>query len=238
MDLSAPAAIIFDKDGTLFDFAASWAAWTESVLRELAPGDAARAATLGRRIGYDLESRQFSPDSPVIAGTAAEIAAALGPSLGHPDLGALVARMNVLAAQAPVVEAVPLAPLMQALRGRGLRLAVMTNDSEAPARAHLAAVGVEALFDTVIGADSGFGAKPDPGPLRAAAAQMGVAPARVVMVGDSRHDLAAGRAAGMRTVGVLTGLAGARDLAPLADAVLPDIGALPGWLDGLTTKNS
>jgi phosphoglycolate phosphatase len=50
------------------------------------------------------------------------------------------------------------------------------------------------------------------------------------MVGDSTHDLDAGRAAGMATVGVLTGLAGAADLAPHADAILPDIGALPGWL--------
>jgi phosphoglycolate phosphatase len=34
----------------------------------------------------------------------------------------------------------------------------------------------------------------------------------------------------MVTVAVLTGLAPVDDLAPLADAVLPDIGALPGWL--------
>ena len=49
------------------------------------------------------------------------------------------------------------------------------------------------------------------------------------MVGDSTHDLIAGRAAGMQTVGVLTGMAEA-ELAPLADAVLPDIGHLPDWL--------
>ena len=51
------------------------------------------------------------------------------------------------------------------------------------------------------------------------------------MVGDSTHDLIAGRAAGMWTVGVLTGIAATDELAPYADAVLPDIGHLPGWLD-------
>jgi phosphoglycolate phosphatase len=51
------------------------------------------------------------------------------------------------------------------------------------------------------------------------------------MVGDSLHDLRAARAAGMRAVAVLTGPARAADLAPWADAVLPDIGALAGWLD-------
>ncbi len=34
----------------------------------------------------------------------------------------------------------------------------------------------------------------------------------------------------MRVVGVLTGIASHEDLAPHADVVLPDIGALPGWL--------
>jgi len=35
----------------------------------------------------------------------------------------------------------------------------------------------------------------------------------------------------MATVAVLTGIAGAGELAPHADVVLPDIGHLPGWLD-------
>ena len=50
------------------------------------------------------------------------------------------------------------------------------------------------------------------------------------MVGDSTHDLRAGRAAGMRAVAVLTGLAEADELAPLADAVLPDVSHLPAWI--------
>ena len=50
------------------------------------------------------------------------------------------------------------------------------------------------------------------------------------MVGDSPHDLVAGRAAGMTAVAVLTGIATEADLGPLADVVLPDIGHLPGWL--------
>ena len=50
------------------------------------------------------------------------------------------------------------------------------------------------------------------------------------MVGDSTHDLIAGRRAAMRCVGVLTGLADTEDLLPHADAVLENIGALPSWL--------
>jgi phosphoglycolate phosphatase len=135
-----------------------------------------------------------------------------------------------------MAEAVPLAPLLATLRGRGLRLGVATNDSEAPARQHLAAHGITGFFDFIAGQDSGHGAKPGPGMCLAFAERLALAPARVAMVGDSRHDLLAGRSAGMRTVAVLTGMARAEDLAELADAVLPDIGALPAWLDSLAAS--
>ena len=54
--------------------------------------------------------------------------------------------------------------------------------------------------------------------------------AGVVMVGDSRHDLHAARAAGMVAVGVLTGVAGVSELSDLAEVVLPDIGHLGDWI--------
>ena len=231
--------VIFDKDGTLFDFRRSWGGWTARLVREIAAEragapDEAQAARLAAAIGYDLGAGVFSPDSPVIAATADDIAAALVPLLPGVTQIRLAARMNALAEVAPMAEAVPLLPVLTALRGRGLRLGLATNDAEAPARAHLAAHGVAQLFDMVAGFDSGHGAKPGPGMLLAFAAHCRLVPARVVMVGDSRHDLVAGRAAGMRTVAVLTGIAEAAELAPLADAVLPDISALGAWIDSLT----
>ena len=224
-------AVLFDKDGTLFDFHATWAEWTARVVRDLADGDAARGAALAAAIGFDLGARRFDPASPVIAGTPEELTATLLPHLPGTPAAALTARLVTAAAEAPLVPAVPLAPLMAVLRARNLHLGVATNDAEAPARAHLAAMGVLTAFDFIAGYDSGYGAKPEPGMLLAFAAAMGLAPAQVLMVGDSRHDLHAGRAAGMRTAGVLTGLATEADLAPLADRVLPDIGALPALLD-------
>jgi phosphoglycolate phosphatase len=226
-------AVLFDKDGTLFDFRISWGGWAAGFLSDLAasPDEALR---LGEAIGYDPRTQSFAPDSPVIAATAADIAAALLPRLPHFDLAGLTQRIDVSAAAAPMAEAVPLRPLLQALRDRGLRLGVATNDSEAPARQHLASHGVTGFFDLILGADSGHGPKPGPGMCLAFADRMALPPGRVVMVGDSRHDLQAGRAAGMRTVAVLTGVAAAGQLADLADAVLPDIGALPAWLDRLS----
>ncbi len=225
--------LIFDKDGTLFDFRQSWGGWTARLLDTLAL-DAAqthRAATL---LGYNLATGLFARNSPVIAATTAQIAQIVHPAVPGMTLTALTDHMNRLAATAPMTEAVPLLPLFTEFRARGLRVGLATNDTEAPARAHLGAFGLLPLFDFVAGADTEHGGKPAPGMLLAFARDCALDPARVVMVGDSRHDLEAGRAAGIRVVAVLTGVAERADLAPHADAVLPDIGHLPAWLDQIS----
>lgn len=223
-------AVIFDKDGTLFDFRASWGAWTQSVLAEFAP-DPARARQLGGVLGYDPDTRSFTRSSPVIAMTTPEIADILHthlPSIALPDLNA---RLNALSAAAPMTPAVPLRAVLSALKSRGLRLGLATNDTEHPARVHLAGAGVLDLFDFVAGCDSGWGGKPAPGQLMEFLRRFDLAPSRVAMVGDSRHDLDAGRAAGMHTVAVLTGIATRDELADHADVVLDTIAGIGPWID-------
>lgn len=222
--------LLFDKDGTLFDFRSSWGRWAADFLAGLTQ-DPDHAAALADAIGYLPQEHSFRPDSVVIAATASEIAATMLPLLPGRDLVGLRAEIDAAAAVVPMIEAVPLVPLFHDFRARGLRLGIATNDSERPARAHLAAHGLTDLLDFVAGSDSGHGAKPAPGMCLAFARANGLDPARLLMVGDSRHDLEAGRAAGMRSIAVLTGIASAADLAPHADALLHDIGELPAWLD-------
>ena len=111
----------------------------------------------------------------------------------------------------------------------------MTNDSETNALAQLTRAGLNPKkdFDFVAGYDSGFGAKPAPEPLLAFAKAVDLPASEVAMVGDSLHDLMAGRHAGMKTIGVLTGPARKEDLSSLADVVLPDISHIPTYLDSL-----
>lgn len=229
--------VLFDKDGTLFDFRATWDVWALSLLRDLSEGRGDVMTTLAKAAQYDLTARAFDPDSPVIAGTNREVAELFLPHLPDWRLGDLEAHLAQAAARAPLAEAAPLVPLLAELAARDMALGVMTNDTESTARAHLGQAGVLGLFDFVAGFDSGYGAKPSPDPLLAFAGVVGLDPAQVVMVGDSTHDLIAGRAAGMRTVGVLTGTAPAAVLAPLADVVLPDIGHLPAWIDAFQNKS-
>lgn len=224
--------LLFDKDGTLFDFHATWSVWASSVIHDLAAGDADKIARLAVALDYDLEKQEFAPTSVVIAEPNQKIAECIVQVLGNATVPEIEHFLMMAASDVPQTEALPLAPFLTDLAGRGLALGVMTNDSEYAARAHLKSVGVEDHFNFIAGFDSGYGAKPDPGPLLAFAHATGLAPDRVAMVGDSTHDLIAGRAAGMHTVGVLTGLAETAELAPYADIVFPDISHIPAWLTG------
>ncbi len=233
MTTGAIAALLFDKDGTLFDFHLSWAGWTDALLRELADGDPHRHAALAEATGFDAQAVRFHPSSPFIAGTLDEGCARLLPHL--PGWEALELRRWMVARSggAQMVPPLPLPPLLQGLRDRGLVLGVATNDAEGSARAQLDAAAVTGFFDVILGADSGYTPKPAPDMLLGFAEVAAVRAEATVMIGDSTHDLHAGRAAGMRTVAVLTGMASAADLAPHADHVLDDIGALPALLDNL-----
>ena len=225
-------AAIFDKDGTLFDFRQSWGAWTRGLLEALG-GD---TEVLAKVLGFDPVVCDFSPDSPVIAMTTPEIADILHPYVPHLTIEALNAVMNAQAVLAPMVPAVDLPAVLGGLAARGLLLGLATNDTEVPARRHLSDAGVIELFAFVSGCDSGWGGKPAPGQLLAFLAQTGLPPHQIVMVGDSLHDLGAGRRAGMVTVAVLTGIAKAAELAPHADVVLPDIAALAEWIDAESVR--
>ncbi len=225
-------ALLFDKDGTLFHFEATWEGWAMAVLDRLTNGDHEAARKIGAAIGFDYDAMQFARDSVVIAGTPEEVVQALLPFFDKTP-SELETILNAEAATAPQAPAVDLPAVLGDLRAHGLKLGLATNDAEMPARAHLAGAQIIDLFDFISGYDSGFGGKPAPGQCLAFAQKIGVAPENIAMVGDSLHDLEAGRAAGMHTIGVLTGPATEAVLAPHCDVVLPDISHILPWLTSM-----
>ena len=98
-----------------------------------------------------------------------------------------------------VVEAV------RALKQRGRPLGLVTSKLRSGAIRGLVRASLEDAFDVVVGADDVTHPKPHPEPVRVALERLG-APARgAVFVGDSRHDLVSGRAAGVKTAAALWG---------------------------------
>lgn len=222
--------LLFDKDGTLFDFHRSWGPWLGQFLREMARDDA-HHFRMSQALGFNPKAEHFLPGSVFVHDTLEEILDAILPHLPEwqrPDLEAFAIRETALVAQVPTVS---LAPLLAGFKARGLVLGIATNDNEHPAKTQLAAAGVAEAFDFIAGYDSGYGGKPATGMQKAFCAAHGLAPAEVAMIGDSLHDMTSGRDAGMITVGVLTGTTSRAELETIADVVLADIGALAEWLD-------
>lgn len=85
---------------------------------------------------------------------------------------------------------------LDALRQRGLPLAVITNKAAAFSEPLLLATGLAPYFRFAISGDSVAHKKPHPLPLLTACARLGVAPEENLHIGDSTNDAAAARAAG------------------------------------------
>jgi len=232
-------ALLFDKDGTLIDFDATWGPAAYEVMRALSGGDAEKLRALMIVSHYVEAERRFRPTSPLVAGSSASYGPLWAEALGRtpgPDLyGEMddLFRYWGLETLAPIGEP---AVIAAALKARGLRLGIATNDAERSARAQATALGLGPYLDFVAGYDSGFGAKPHPGMVLAFAAACGCRPDEVALIGDTLHDLHAARAAGTTSIAVLTGptRADARsDLEPHADYVIGSIAELPALLDRL-----
>jgi pyrophosphatase PpaX len=91
------------------------------------------------------------------------------------------------------------------LDARGKTLGLVTSKMRGGALKGLRLVGIEAAFDVVVGSDEVTHPKPHPEPVLLALERLGRAPADAVFIGDSRHDIECGRAAGVKTAAVLWG---------------------------------
>ncbi|WP_375402687.1 HAD-IA family hydrolase [uncultured Sphingomonas sp.] len=124
-----------------------------------------------------------------------------------------------------------MADALDGLRDRGWVLGVATGKSDRGLAHVLAAHGIADRFATLQTADR-HPSKPDPAMAVAAMAEIGAAPGDCVMIGDTSFDMAMGRAAGVRAVGVAWGYYAASELiAAGADMVATEPSALPHLLE-------
>lgn len=105
---------------------------------------------------------------------------------------------------------------------RHAQLGIVTSKSHEGAERGLRSCGLDGVFRTIVGSDDLTRHKPDPDPVEHALRLLAGTPETTVFVGDSPHDMAAGRAAGVRTAAALWGPFGRAHLLPHA----PDY-----WLD-------
>ena len=125
------------------------------------------------------------------------------------------------------------------LKSLGIPLVVITNKNEILAAELLKQLGLADYFSLILGGDSLPEKKPSPLPLQHAAEVLGIDPANMIMVGDSRNDIIAAKAAGCLSVGVTFGY-GDMTLLSQDKATKPDwiIGSLPEIYENLRPKKA
>jgi phosphoglycolate phosphatase len=232
--LAGIKGILFDKDGTLVDFQATWFAIGDLMALEAAAGDRTEANSLMTKAGYDFAVHGFKADSVFAAGTNADIVALWYPEASPEQKRAMVTKFNTFTAEQGALQAVPLPGSKDAiasLHSSGFRLGVATNDSTSGAEKTLLALGMAQMFDAAYGYDAVANPKPAPDTVLAFSDLTGLRSAEIAMVGDNRHDLEMARAGACGlAIGVLSGTGTRESLAQIADVVLDSIVDLPAYL--------
>ncbi|HXF82672.1 MAG TPA: HAD-IA family hydrolase, partial [bacterium] len=180
-------AVLFDLDGTLLDSFALITAAFRAACREVL-GREPSAHEVLERWGQPLAMRF----------------AALAPDRVESLVGAYSRVYE--AAAAALLRPFPGVPaLLDRLADAGLRLAVVTSKRRHAALRDLARCGLLDRFHAVVASEDAPAVKPAPDPVRAALSDLRTEAVRSWMVGDAALDIAAGRAAGTRTIGALWG---------------------------------
>lgn len=121
--------------------------------------------------------------------------------------------------------------LLQTLQGR-CRLACVTNKSAMFTEPLLVALQLSPYLDLIVSGDTVPALKPDPRPLLHASGRFGLAPADCCMVGDSKNDISAAKAAGFHAVALSYGYRQGEDLLALgAEVQFDSLPELLPWLE-------
>ena len=171
--------ILFDKDGTLIDFDATWGPVLRDLARDLTHGDEGAAQAMLVAGGLDPVSGAFRAGSPIAVGTSLDIARLWYPTIDGRTLAAMVARFDAFFHEAGLRNVVLLPGVeatLTALADEGMPMGIATNDGTAGARAALEALGLDRFFDHIFGYDSVARPKPEPDMVHAFAAATGLTP--------------------------------------------------------------
>jgi len=211
--------IVFDLDGTLVDSLRDIATAANAALTRLAPGmpplppeDVRAFVGEGARVLVERMLERAGVDAPVDE----------------------VLPVFLECYRSCLLDTTRLFPgVEEALhRLRGRLLAVLTNKPGDLSRTILEGLRVADRFARIWGPADVPARKPDPAGLLHLARELGVSPADTIMVGDSPVDVRTGRAAKVRTVGVIYGLDPAALRADPPDLLIGDLRELADRLAG------
>ena len=204
--MSSGVAVIFDMDGVLVDsYEAHYRSWKEV------------AASLGRAMSPEEFAATFGQ-------TSREIIAWLWPDRAGRDVDiALLDHRKEAAFREILARDFPAMPgarsLLESLHAAGFALGLGSSGPPENVELVLRRLGVQRLFGAVITGMDVTRGKPDPEVFLLAAQRLGVAPSQCAVVEDAPLGIAAAKAAGMASVGLVS-TGRTRDALAQADLVV------------------
>ncbi|WP_433945754.1 HAD family hydrolase [Paenibacillus sp. SN-8-1] len=234
--------ILFDKDGTLIEFLPLWGGWaqimTDQVAAAIRSGEfpvplEVRCEWLGIEMdeqgqitGYDLGGPLSIASIPEIEGILAWQLYKHG--LAWNEAIAKIRNFRMKASQyiereRPVFPVQGLQGFLGKCNELGVPLGVVTADQTDEAVKHLSLIGIDGYFKTIIGSDLVSEGKPSTEIVYKACRELGIAPNRTVLVGDTGGDMQMGFDAGMAvTIGINRNgsLIGAKETITSYDALI------------------
>jgi phosphoglycolate phosphatase len=230
--------VIFDKDGTLIDFAATWVPLIRkriTLLVKALERDGEMKTLLLRSWGIDPTSGRIDPRGPcpvsprpeeIIIGTMALY------QQGYPwdeakqwvtqafdEADATTDRKELLR-PIPGIER-----LLSQLKQTGFFLALATNDERRDTEAMISDLGWDGLFDRILCSGEVSQPKPHPEMVLSICRDLAVLPREAVFIGDTVNDMKMGKRAGLAlTIGAVEGGVTPREeLEKVADIVVDSI---------------
>ncbi len=94
------------------------------------------------------------------------------------------------------------AETLRLLNARSIKMAIVSTKRSDIVLKGMKLMGIEDLFEVVIGLDNVVNPKPDPEPILLALERLGSTKEEALMIGDNSHDIEGGQNAGVRTAGV------------------------------------
>jgi 2-haloacid dehalogenase len=188
---SSVTAIVFDAYGTLFDVHSAVARHAASI-----GPDGQRLSEMWRakhlEYTWVLSLAGQWRDFAVLAAEALDYALARHPSVDPRTKAPLLEAYRELSAFPDA------RPLLERLRARGLRTAILSNGTRELLGAVVAANGMDALFDAVLSVDEVRVFKPHPRVYDLVGRHLGTTPRAVAFVSSNRWDVAGASAYGFQ----------------------------------------
>ncbi|MBB3102079.1 phosphoglycolate phosphatase [Azomonas macrocytogenes] len=210
-----PRLVMFDLDGTLMDSVPDLAAAVDKMLQQLGREPA----------GVQRVRDWVGNGAPVL------VRRALAGQLEHSAIAQAEAdnalRLFMAAyggGHALTCVYSGVLPVLDWMKAQDIKLAVITNKPEQFVAPLLQEKGLGGFFDWIVGGDTLPQQKPDPAGLLYVMAQAGIDVSESLFVGDSRNDVRAARAAGVRCVALTYGYNHGQPIAEeCPDLVLDDL---------------